>query len=70
MKIFWFIPTHGDSRYLGTSRNLVMAVRVRSAEPLRLVTALWKPNDPRYPEQWNFRMIGMEKAWDKTKGKG
>src|SRR4051812_4552988 len=21
MKIFWFIPTHGDSRYLGTSRG-------------------------------------------------
>ncbi|WP_228131713.1 hypothetical protein, partial [Acinetobacter sp. 1566109] len=20
MKIFWFIPTHGDSRYLGTSK--------------------------------------------------
>src|SRR5215471_2078707 len=21
MKVFWFIPTHGDSRYLGTSRG-------------------------------------------------
>ena len=21
MKIFWFIPTHGDSRYLGSSRG-------------------------------------------------
>ena len=21
MKIFWFIPTHGDSRYLGTSEG-------------------------------------------------
>lgn len=21
MKIFWFIPTHGDSRYLGTSKG-------------------------------------------------
>ena len=21
MKILWFIPTHGDSRYLGTSRG-------------------------------------------------
>jgi alkanesulfonate monooxygenase len=21
MKIFWFIPTHGDSRYLGTQRR-------------------------------------------------
>ena len=21
MNIFWFIPTHGDSRYLGTSKG-------------------------------------------------
>ncbi len=21
MKIFWFIPTHGDSRYLGTNKG-------------------------------------------------
>ena len=21
MKVFWFLPTHGDSRYLGTSRG-------------------------------------------------
>jgi serine protease len=28
------------------------------------------PNDPRYPEQWNMRMIGAEKAWDTTAGKG
>jgi serine protease len=32
--------------------------------------ALWAPNDPRYKEQWNFRMIEMEKAWDMTQGKG
>jgi len=25
MKIFWFIPTHGDSRYLGTSRGARVA---------------------------------------------
>jgi alkanesulfonate monooxygenase len=25
MKIFWFIPTHGDSRYLGTSRGARLA---------------------------------------------
>ncbi len=43
---------------------------VEAAEPLRYVTALWKPNDPRYEEQWNFRLIGMEKAWEKARGKG
>ena len=30
----------------------------------------WKPNDPRYSEQWNFRMIKTEEAWETTKGEG
>jgi serine protease len=30
----------------------------------------WKPNDPRYGEQWNFRMIKTEEAWETTKGEG
>jgi len=29
-----------------------------------------KPNDPLYDAQWNFRMVGAEDAWKKTKGKG
>jgi subtilisin family serine protease len=28
------------------------------------------PNDPRYPEQWNFKMVGDQDAWKRTKGKG
>lgn len=28
------------------------------------------PNDPEYRRQWHLRMIGMETAWAKTKGKG
>jgi len=32
--------------------------------------AAWVPNDPRYKEQWNFTLIGMEQAWEKTRGKG
>jgi serine protease len=30
----------------------------------------WKPNDPRYNEQWNFARINVEKAWDLTRGRG
>jgi serine protease len=30
----------------------------------------WKPNDPRYGEQWNFARINVEKAWPITHGKG
>ncbi len=43
---------------------------VEAAEPEHRFQAYWAPNDLRYPEQWNFRMIGTEKAWDVTKGKG
>ena len=31
-------------------------------------TGRWKPNDPRYSEQWNFRMVKAEEAWESTKG--
>jgi serine protease len=30
----------------------------------------WKPNDPRYKEQWNFQMVKSEEAWEVTRGKG
>ena len=50
-------------------RNLteyVEANYVYSAEFLGGTT----PNDPRYNEQWNLKAINVEKAWQKTKGKG
>ena len=28
------------------------------------------PNDPRYPEQWNLRMIGAPAAWRRSRGEG
>ena len=40
MQLFWFIPTHGDGRYLGTSRgaravNLAYAAQIaRAADEL------------------------------------
>jgi subtilisin family serine protease len=43
---------------------------VEAAAQERQVSAFWRPNDPRYTEQWNLRMIGMEQAWEKTHGKG
>ena len=30
----------------------------------------WKPNDPRFNEQWNFQMVKAEEAWEVSKGKG
>lgn len=32
--------------------------------------SVFAPNDPRYPEQWNFRMIGAEDAWKRSRGRG
>jgi serine protease len=43
---------------------------VEAVAPERLATAFWKPNDPRYSEQWNLRQIGMERAWETTRGRG
>ncbi len=30
----------------------------------------WSPNDELYPQQWNFRMVGAERAWKRSKGEG
>jgi serine protease len=40
------------------------------AIPERQAGSAWTPNDPRYPEQWNFRLVAAEKAWEVTRGKG
>jgi serine protease len=43
---------------------------VEAAEPLMEVRASFTPNDPKYAEQWNLRMIDMPKAWERNHGKG
>lgn len=44
------------------------------AEPDRIMTALYTPNDPRYAEQWgyfeNTAGIRLPAAWDKSSGSG
>ncbi|MDF2439422.1 MAG: serine protease, partial [Abditibacteriota bacterium] len=30
----------------------------------------WKPNDPRFDEQWHLSMVGAEAAWQRSRGKG
>jgi serine protease len=50
--------------------RLATEAEVEAVAPERLATAFFKPNDPRYAEQWNLKRIGMERAWDVTKGKG
>jgi len=43
---------------------------VEAAEPLMEVRASFTPNDPKYSEQWNLRMIDMPKAWERNHGRG
>jgi len=43
---------------------------VEAAAPAREAIPFWKPNDPRYHEQWNMRLIGMERAWEVSRGRG
>jgi len=41
---------------------------VEYAEPVRLVRALFTPNDPYWDYQWNMRLIRAHQAWDITTG--
>ncbi len=43
---------------------------VEYAEPNYVAKSLYIPNDEYYNMQWNLKMIGMEKAWDLSKGEG
>lgn len=44
--------------------------RVEHAEPNYIYEALMVPDDPRWQEQWSFRMIDAPEAWDHATGKG
>lgn len=54
----------------GTLARIRQNPNVESAEPLMEVRASFTPNDPKYSEQWNLRMIDMPKAWERNHGKG
>ncbi len=49
---------------------------LNSEKPLPDTTATqpesnkWRPNDPRYDEQWNFAMVHAEEAWEHNRGRG
>ena len=43
---------------------------VEAVEPLFRYKASFVPNDPRFKEQWNFQMIHVQDAWEKSQGEG
>jgi serine protease len=49
-------------------RRLAQAPEVEYAELNGPVHAFFKPNDRFYRAQWNFAILGMERAWDIQKG--
>lgn len=65
--------SHGDLP-AGDVEDLLRKIRVSkdvlTAEPLLHYHADFVPNDPRYPEQWNLKMIHAPEAWDRANGKG
>lgn len=42
----------------------------RAYPDLRKPKRGWTPNDEMYPRQWNFQMVGAERAWKRTRGAG
>jgi serine protease len=49
-------------------RRLAQAPEVEYAELNGAMHAFFKPNDRFYRAQWNFAILGMERAWDIQKG--
>ncbi|MGL5034256.1 MAG: S8 family serine peptidase, partial [Microcystaceae cyanobacterium] len=60
----------GDRADLQKLRSSLDKKYLDYVEPNYIYQALEVPNDPDYSKQWNFRSIGVEKAWDETKGEG
>ncbi len=61
----------GDKELLEALRDSDVAEATEYIEPNFIYKATsFTPNDPMYKKQWNFKAINMEKAWEKTKGKG
>lgn len=43
---------------------------IENVEPVYEYSISWTPNDSDYSEQWSFRTLKMESAWDYTRGSG
>jgi len=56
MKVFWFIPTHGDGRYLGTAES----GRVLDFDYLRQVTALVGSAETVAARMGEYHALGVE----------
>ena len=60
----------GNKNTLKNLRKSPWHEEVEYIEPNYIYQTLEVPNDPDYNQQWNFRSINVEQAWDETKGEG
>jgi serine protease len=60
----------GDKNLIKNLRKSPLGKHIEYIEPNYIYHALEIPNDPNYSQQWNFRSINVEQAWDESKGEG
>jgi len=65
--LYW---VEGDAALLRDLRRSPLKPLTESISPNYQYRALLVPNDPDYPQQWNFRSINLESAWEETRGNG
>lgn len=60
----------GDKQLLKALKKSDLRQSTEFIEPDYIYSVLEIPNDPMYHQQWNFRSINVEKAWEESKGNG
>lgn len=60
----------GDATQLAQLQKSAIAKDSQYIEPNYIYNQFAAPNDPEYSQQWNFRSINVESAWEETQGNG
>jgi hypothetical protein len=55
---------------IGAPTDATGSFTMTCSGPEAAFSSAFKPNDPRYNEQWNLQMVGAEDAWKKSTGEG
>jgi serine protease len=65
---FVVLTLPADADVVAVAADLASQPGVVYAEPDAVAHLLFVPNDPGYDVQWNFKKLGMERAWDINQG--
>lgn len=66
----FFVIAAPEAQRREVLRRLAALPEVAFVEPNGIVRACSIPDDPLYPRQWHFSMIGLEDAWQYSTGEG